>query len=480
MTRPTTPRTSRLPAGAAIGLLMALALSNPAGAHQASDAFLNLTVTDRQIDQRVDIALRDLDRDLVLDADNDGQLTWGEVRQQAAAIERLAADGIRLAMPGQACTAGALQPLQLTQHSDGTHAVLTRRWTCAQPLRALSVDYRLFADSDATHRGIVQLRQGEVSRSQVLVPGAGPVALLGGGTGSGEQAAEADADAPRGFGGFVAEGVHHILIGYDHILFLMALLLPAVLVLRPGSRGPGGGASARAMLGGAPGMARRGLAGPVGGELAWASVLGTGAGAAAGAGGARAAALHAGSALAAGRWRAGWAGRLGAAPVWSAALRFTPVLLDVARVVTAFTVAHSITLALAVLDVVDPPSRWVESIIAASVLLAALNNLRPLVGESRWKLTFAFGLVHGFGFAGALKDLGLRDGDLALSLLGFNAGVELGQLLIVAAFLPLAWALRRTALYRRGCLQGGSVLIAVLAALWLAERLFDLQLLPGG
>jgi hypothetical protein len=174
-----------------------------------------------------------------------------------------------------------------------------------------------------------------------------------------------------------------------------------------------------------------------------------------------------------------WPGRRSepAPSPWQAASALRPALLDVVRVVSAFTLAHSITLALAVLDVLDPPSRWVESIIAASVVFAALNNIWPVVGEGRWRLTFVFGLVHGFGFAGALKDLGLDGAHLATSLLGFNLGVELGQLAIVALFLPLAWQLRRSRFYQRGLLVGGSALIAVLAGVWLVERAFDLRLL---
>jgi hypothetical protein len=151
----------------------------------------------------------------------------------------------------------------------------------------------------------------------------------------------------------------------------------------------------------------------------------------------------------------------------------------VAKVVTAFTVAHSITLALAVLDIYNPPSRWVESLIALSVIVAAANNLHPLMTEDRWKMTFAFGLVHGFGFASVLKDLGLSRGGLVSSLLGFNLGVELGQLAVVAVVLPLAWWSRNTRFYQRWVLRGGSCVIIVLAGIWLAERVFDLKLLSA-
>jgi hypothetical protein len=150
----------------------------------------------------------------------------------------------------------------------------------------------------------------------------------------------------------------------------------------------------------------------------------------------------------------------------------------VLKVVTAFTVAHSITLGLATLGVIELPSRWVEAAIAASVVLAALNNLFPLVLGRRWLVAFGFGLIHGFGFASVLADLGLPREALLLALVGFNLGVECGQLAIVALFLPLAYALRRTRLYRLWIFGAGSALIAVVAALWLSERVFNFKLLP--
>jgi hypothetical protein len=112
------------------------------------------------------------------------------------------------------------------------------------------------------------------------------------------------------------------------------------------------------------------------------------------------------------------------------------------------------------------------------VVLAALNNVWPLFHGRRWLVAFGFGLVHGFGFASVLVDLGLPQGALALALLGFNVGVELGQLAIVAAFLPLAFLLRRSWFYRRVVLLAGSLLIATLALAWFIERAFELKLLP--
>jgi hypothetical protein len=139
-------------------------------------------------------------------------------------------------------------------------------------------------------------------------------------------------------------------------------------------------------------------------------------------------------------------------------------------------VAHSITLSLAALSVVQLPSRLVESTIAFSVVLAALNNVWPLVHGRRWLVAFGFGLIHGFGFASVLADLGLPRDALLLALVGFNVGVELGQLAIIALFLPLAYALRRTWFYRRLIFVGGSAAIALVAAVWLVERVLDLKL----
>jgi hypothetical protein len=415
-------------------LLAAAAL--PAVAHKASDAYVSLRVTGADVVARIDVALRDLDRDLDLDANADDRLSWGEVRSRWNDIAATARDGLVLSVDGRVCTADPVATQDtapaLAEHSDGHYAVVRLTWHCAAAVERLDADYRLFARTDPTHRGIVRYgRDGEAPRLVVMSPGAGRVHLrlsepppvstalplpapatprvaplaapVAAPTRPHDTEPEHDDGSPlAAFGGFVREGVHHILIGYDHILFLLSLLLPAVWLRR-------------------------------------CDVGGT-------------------------RWVPATDGR--------------QALLGVLKVVTAFTVAHSITLALSVFDIVDPPSRWVESTIAASVVLAALNNVWPLIAEARWKLTFVFGLVHGFGFASALKDAGLARGDLVSPLLGFNLGVEIGQLCIVALVLPLAWSLRGTRTYR-GAFAGGSLAIAGVAALWLVQRVFDLQLIAG-
>src|SRR5258706_11765063 len=234
---------------------------------------------------------------------------------------------------------------------------------------ALSVD-------GAALRGLMRFERGGAAQTGVLSPDRPRLAFAAG-----------EASRLAQFFDYLREGVWHIWIGFDPILFLLSLLLPSVLILR-GKK-------------------------------------------------------------------------------WAPAERFRDTFWDVFRVVTSFTVAHSITLSLAALSVISLPSRLVESTIAFSVLVAALNNIKPVVAERRWAVAFAFGLIHGFGFASVLTDLGLPQGTLLLALVGFNLGVEVGQLAIVAAFLPLAYTLRRSWFYRRLLFICGSGGIALVAVWWL-------------
>ncbi len=161
---------------------------------------------------------------------------------------------------------------------------------------------------------------------------------------------------------------------------------------------------------------------------------------------------------------------------WEPVPQAAPALISVLKVVTAFTLAHSITLTLAALDVVRLPSRLTESVIAASIIVAALNNIFPVVTEARARIAFAFGLLHGFGFASVLSEMGLPHGARLLSLLAFNLGIEAGQLAVVVVLMPLAYLMRASVLYRRALLPWGSTAIASLALVWLVQR----ALLPAG
>ena len=152
----------------------------------------------------------------------------------------------------------------------------------------------------------------------------------------------------------------------------------------------------------------------------------------------------------------------------------SPKLKPVLWQATAFTIAHSVTLGLAMYHVITPPARIVESLIAASILYVALENIfSPRLKKTRVGIVFLFGLVHGMGFAGALGQLGLPQNAYLLSLVMFNIGVELGQMtIILAAFLLLGKWFGGKPGYRRWVVIPLSAAIAVVAACWTIQRLF--------
>lgn len=155
---------------------------------------------------------------------------------------------------------------------------------------------------------------------------------------------------------------------------------------------------------------------------------------------------------------------------WHAVMNWRPAVRDTTKIVTAFTVAHSVTLGLAAFAVVRPPAETIEALIAASVIVATANNIVPIVEGRRWLVAFAFGLIHGFAFANALADSGADQLSRALALFFFNAGIETAQLLIVAAVFPFFYWLRHTQFYRRTVLVTGSYLILALGSFWLVQR----------
>jgi hypothetical protein len=366
------------------GLLLLMSL--PALAHKASDSYLRLDVAGRELSGQWDIALRDIDFALGLDVDGDGAITWGELRVRHADIAAWALASLA-AQRGGECTLRVVDHL-VDDHTDGAYAVLRLAGACPAGGGELTLRYRLLFDLDALHRGLLHLGVDGGTQTAVFSPQRAE-----------QRFAAGAASRLSAFGQYLVEGIWHIWIGFDHILFLLALLLPAVLVHE----------------------ARR----------------------------------------------------------WRGVARFREAAVEVLWVVTAFTVAHSITLSLAALGLIQLPSRLVESAIAASVVLAAANNLMPLVERRRWTVAFGFGLIHGFGFASVLAELGLPQQTLVLSLLGFNLGVEIGQLAIVAVFLPLAYALRATPFYRKGILIGGSLATLGIALVWFVERAFDLKLISA-
>ena len=356
--------------------LAAWALASPSRAHQSSDAYLHLQADDHGVTGRWEVALRDLDVVLPLDANDDRVVTWGEVRQALPRIEATMQRHLRLADCPLRLTGQGLE-----RRAETTYLALGVEARCRPPA-GLPLGYAWMAAVDASHRAVARVTHAD---GRVEVRLLEPRAFEAGATGT------AEADEREHTGGFFAEGIRHLLTGYDHLLFLLCLLLPAVLRRQDG------------------------------------------------------------------RW----------VPVarWQDALR--PVVLTV----TLFTLAHSITLALSALGLVSVPASIVEPAIAASIAVAALDNLRPMFGRWRPVVTFVFGLLHGFGFAGVLGELSLPALALAGALLQFNLGLEIAQLGVVLLVVPLLAAARHARLYRPLVLHGVSVLAMLAAGWWLLDRL---------
>ena len=141
------------------------------------------------------------------------------------------------------------------------------------------------------------------------------------------------------------------------------------------------------------------------------------------------------------------------------------------KVVTAFTIAHSITLAAAALDWITLPDKLIEAAIAASIIVSALLNLRGGEGKHAWKLALGFGLIHGMGFANGLRELGLSSSNFIETLVAFNLGVEFGQMAVVVLIGLLLWPVLHKARVVRLIQRWGSLAILLMACVWLVERL---------
>ena len=367
--------------------LLLFALSGPlvapplAAAHGVGSSELRLAVDGPRVSGEWEIHVRDARLMLGLDpqADGDG---LAEVR----ARERVLRDSLRLrlalAADGRPCPL-RLADTPMAWKPESRHLLFRVAADCpAEPIR-LRMDCDLMAGLDPAHRAYFMVQDSRVTHVGVFREGQRGVTL----DIRQFHALEAGRE-------FLIEGARHIWTGYDHVLFLVALLLAAPL------------------------------------------------------------------------FRSG--------PGWSKRLGFRHTAQEATKVVTAFTLAHSLTLALSFFGAVRLPSQWVELAIAASVLAAAWNNIRPYLPGRAWTLAFGFGLVHGLGFAGALGNLSLPREARGLALGAFNVGVELGQLVIVAAALPLLYAASRRDGYPRLVMGVGSLGIAWLAVLWMLERGFGL------
>lgn len=227
-----------------------------------------------------------------------------------------------------------------------------------------------------------------------------------------------DSSIWKGIISMIQSGIHHIWIGLDHILFLLALILPGVVRrIKP-----------KELM----------LSKKENGSLLSFSNISN---------------------------------------MWEPVKRFKPALIYIIKIISFFTIAHTITLSLAALEIINLSSRFVEATIAISIALAAFHNIRPIF-KNDWVIAFGFGLFHGFGFASVLGGIGLTGEFMVLSLLGFNLGVEIGQIAIIGIMFPILYLIRKSRFYPYVIIYG-SILLILISFYWFTERAFEIDLPLG-
>jgi len=358
-------------------LTLLTSISGFSFAHDPGLSFVDLSISNKNIEAHLVFAKNDLESLVVINADKDGKINTH------SGLASIAKEALKITQ-GEQLLEVDLVSLSVSE-KDGLHIRLKYLLTSNEKLTINAV---LIPSLARGHRQYISI----LNEEKLMI---GETILS-----AESQQLEVDYNPRTHLDTvikFLGEGVHHIWIGIDHILFLLTLLLPAVLVFNSNH--------------------------------------------------------------------------------WSSVASFKDALISTIKIVTAFTLAHSITLSLAVLNIVYIPSYLVESVIAFSVILTAFNNLYPVFTSSRWLLAFIFGLIHGFGFAGVLIELGLPENRLGASLLGFNLGVEAGQIMIVGLLLPILYLMREANYYRLVILRGGSIAALLIASIWLFERSLNVQII---
>lgn len=364
--------------------LLLLAMSCTAlQAHVSSTAYLNLepnsaeSTADHTYNAQYELALRDLALLVDIDSNQDSQVSWAEIKSQKTLIEQLITAQVTLEAGAQSCKITNFAPLAINTRGGFNYLYTDFELGCAASISELN--YQILAGVDANHRLILTQADSDLP-IQVLAVGQSPIG--------------ADADTGWLFTAtsFMKNGIHHLLIGEDHLLFLFVLMIPAVYLRNQKNLVP--------------------------------------------------------------------------------VTKPRAALIEVLWIATSFTVAHSITLSLAALQVVSISERFIESLIALTIVFAAVNNIVPLLRVRATYVAFAFGLVHGFGFANVLVDLPLATSERVLALLSFNVGIEMGQLLFILVVFPIALLLRYTRFYKFVIFYAGSMFSVLIALWWFAERAF--------
>ena len=359
-----------------------------AWAHKTNDSYLSAQVDGAKVRGTIELSVSDLSV-LRKNEELNGTLPTGTAAESTHELEARAQEyalkHIHFFAPDACKTVP--QEVGVSVKTSGIYVSMAYEAQCSGPIYELKIENNLFLEDDVTHRALLSLSGGGHTTSAIFA------------NGSRTQSFTIKAfNRWTNFIEYWVNGIFHIWDGIDHLLFLCALLLPSVFLMKNG--------------------------------------------------------------------------------------KFEPVakgyeaFKDILKIVTGFTVAHSITLSAAAFGLIELPTRVTESAIALSVILAALNNIRPILHDRAWMMAFGFGLIHGFGFATALSELGLPKQALAISLVGFNLGVETGQLALVCVFMPLIYGIRKTQGYLKFGLFGGSLVIIGISSGWLVERVFEISFMP--
>ncbi len=364
-------------------LLMLLCVStgfsaSPANAHSQSYGYLDVARDATSLKGQLALALRDLDTLFEVDRDGDGKITWGEVRSREREIAGGALEKISIVTKSGACSLGAQDVMTDTRGGE-TYIVMPFDGTCPDSAGEMRVTYDLMFNVDAQHRALVTVESQAGTQNFVLSPET-----------PGFVVTSEDSGWLSQFLTFTRHGMHHIWAGYDHILFLITLLLGTAVHMRS-------------------------------------AAIGT-------------------------------------------------ALFEAAKVVTAFTLSHTLTLGLAAVGILRIPVAISESLIAVTIVLAAVNNIWPILTRRTWLIALIFGLIHGVGFANVLAEMNLARDSLLVSLLAFNVGVEVGQLAIVLAAFPLI--LLATRLQRAMVLATtANLAVSAVGMVWFLNRAFGTNLL---
>lgn len=394
------------------GLLLLLPLV--ATAHQANQTYIYLRVYDNAVEGHIDVNAGDLNLALGIELPED--FTEEDLAPYVEQIQAYFLEHAAFSSPDRAHPIEFLEPT-VQETNLGQYAQMHFRLANTDPVpERFEVTFDAIFEQNPTHQNMVLI---EYDWKAGVHNNEANFSLLMT-KGDATQILEMnESSVMNGFWAMIKSGMWHIWIGLDHILFLLALLFPSVVRRMRTNDEQEIPANTLSSTSEAITMPQVGQ--------------------------------------------------------WVPVARFRPALMYVLKIISLFTVAHTITLSLAALGVVNLPGRLVESIIALSIALAAYHNIRPIF-KNEWVIAFGFGLFHGFGFASVLGDIGLSGDYLTLSLLGFNLGVEIGQVTIICAIFPVLYLLRNTATYPK-ILFYGSVLLILISIYWVIERVFEIDFL---